>query len=86
MDWDIFDAEMTYSPEEGYAGKVSFALHGQRSGYEITLLSKKGLEWSYSLNFARESGSEEEIEATEQRLEEDDELFDALIEAAKSKL
>ncbi|MDF2717106.1 MAG: hypothetical protein K0R28_4031 [Paenibacillus sp.] len=86
MNWEIYDAEMVHSKEEGYLGKVRFTLEGQRSRYEITLQSKKGKEWSYSLNFTEESGIEAEIEAAEVRLEEDDELFDALVEAAKSKL
>ncbi|TMV48142.1 hypothetical protein FE783_19520 [Paenibacillus mesophilus] len=86
MKWEIIDAEMVYSKEEGYLGKVRFSLEGQRSRYEITLQSKKGNEWSYSLNFTEESGIEAEIEAAEERLEEDDELFDALVEAAKAKL
>jgi len=86
MDWEIIAAEMTHSQEEGYLGKVCFTLKGHRSHYEITLQSGKGKEWSYSLSFAQESGSEQEIEAAESRLEEDDELFDALIDAVKAKL
>ncbi|PYI52713.1 hypothetical protein DLM86_20655 [Paenibacillus flagellatus] len=77
---------MTHTKDDGYVGKVRFTLEGHKSAYEITLHSKKGNEWSYSLNFAAESGIEKEIEAAEERIEEDDELFDALVEAAKSKL
>ena len=86
MKWDITDADMTHTEEHGYVGKVLFALEGHRSGYEVTLHSKKGKEWSYSLNFARESGIEKEIEAAEVLLEEDDDFFDAVVEAARSKL
>lgn len=86
MDWSIIAAEMTHGKEDGYLGKVRFALEGQKSRYEMTLQSKNGKEWSYSLSFAEESGSEPEIEAAERRLEEDDELFDALVDAAKAKL
>lgn len=86
MSWTLFEAEMAYSKEDGYIGKVRFTLEGHRSRYELTLASKKGEEWSYSLNFTEESGIEAEIEAAERRLEEDDELFDALVEAAQSKL
>ncbi|MEF3302364.1 hypothetical protein [Paenibacillus sp. GYB003] len=82
MDWTITGAEMTHSKEDGYSGKVRFTLEGHRSAYEVTLLSKKGTDWDYSLSFAKESGSEQEIETAERRLEEDDELFDALVEAA----
>lgn len=82
MSWNILDAEMTHSKKDGYLGKVRFTLEGHRSSYEVALQSDNGEEWNYSLIFAKESGSEEEIEVAERRLEEDDELFDALIEAA----
>lgn len=86
MKLEITAAEMSYSKEDGYLGKVLFTLEGHRSAYEITLQSNKGREWSYSLIFAKESGIEAEIEAAEALIEEDDDLFDALVEAAKSSL
>ncbi|SFL80119.1 hypothetical protein SAMN03159341_1107 [Paenibacillus sp. 1_12] len=81
----ILDASMVYSKEDGHVGKVSFAVENHKQPYEIMLYSKKGKEWSYSLNFLNESGGEEDIEAVEELLE-DDEIYEELVEAAKSKL
>ena len=86
MKWEILGAEMTYSKEDGYMGKVRFTLEGHRSRYEVMLQSDKGNNWSYSLSFTEDSGIEEEIESAEQLLEEDDDLFDALVDAAMEKL
>jgi hypothetical protein len=82
----VLDATMEHSKEDGYVGKVEFEVENHKKPYEITLQSKKGKEWSYSLNFLNESGSEEEIDAVEELLEENDEQFDLLVNAARSKL
>jgi len=80
------EASMTHSKEDGYVGKVEFRVEDHKQPYEITLYSKNGKDWMYSLNFLNESGSEEEIDALEERIEEDDELYEYLIQTAKSKL
>ncbi|RXZ78310.1 hypothetical protein EBB07_27730 [Paenibacillaceae bacterium] len=77
---------MTHSKEDGYVGQVQFNVEGHRDAYEITLQSKKGKDWSYGLHFLDRSGSEEEIFEVEEQLEEDDELFDLLVDAAKQAL
>ncbi|MFD2614130.1 hypothetical protein [Paenibacillus gansuensis] len=83
----IVEAHMTYNKEEGYVGQVIFELENHTHPYEITLQkSKKAKEWAYGLRFAGESGSEEELFAAEDLIEEDDELYDLLVETAKSKL
>nr|WP_240421752.1 hypothetical protein [Paenibacillus periandrae] len=82
---EILEASMVYSKEDGHVGKVAFAVENHKQPYEIMLFSKKGKEWSYSLNFLNEPGGEEDIEAVEDLLEDDD-IYDQLIEAAKSKL
>jgi hypothetical protein len=83
---NVLQAGMTHSKEDGYVGKVEFSCEGHKQPYEITFYSKSGKDWMYSLNFLNESGSEEEIDAVEEMLEEDDELYERLVEAAKSKL
>ncbi|MEK3882286.1 hypothetical protein [Paenibacillus sp. PL2-23] len=83
---DIMDASMTYSKEDGYVGKVQFGVEGHDNQYEITLHSKKGKEWGYGLFFLHESGKEEQLLALEDELEDNDDLFDSLVEAAKAKL
>lgn len=87
MQITILNAEMTYSKEEGYVGKVQFEAEGHSNQYEIALQSKRGTrDWGYGLFFLHESGKEEQLLALEEQLEEDDELFDQLVEAAKAKL
>lgn len=86
MHYTLLSAAMTYSKEDGYVGAVAFAVEGHRQPYELTLQSKRRQDWSYSLHFQNESGSEEEIELVEEWLEEDDEAFDQMIDAAEKAL
>jgi hypothetical protein len=86
MKLTILNAAMTRNKEDGNVGHVSFQVENHKKDYEITLQSKHGKDWSYALNFLNESGSEEEILAVEEELDENDELFEQLLQAAKSKL
>ncbi|MBW7454230.1 hypothetical protein ACFOLF_08775 [Paenibacillus sepulcri] len=86
MNIKIISASMTHDAEEGYKGNVIFEVEGHKYPYEVTLLTKKGKMWDYSLSFSSESGSEEEIFAVEQAIEEDDEIFDRIVEAAEDSL
>jgi len=82
----VLHAEMTHSKEDGYVGKVQFGVKGHANQYEIALQSKRGNDWGYGLFFLNESGNEEQLLVLEEQLEEDDELFDFLIETAKGSL
>ncbi len=82
----IIEASMTYTKEDGYVGKVQFSVEGHVNQYEMTLHSRKATEWGYGLFFLNESGNEEQLLELEEELEENDELFDQLVEAAKDKL
>ncbi|MEC0371393.1 hypothetical protein [Paenibacillus chibensis] len=82
MEFQIIKADMKQDEDKHYLGHVTFTLEGHKSQYEITLFSKRGKEWDYSLNFAGESGVEEEFLKADELLEEDDDLFDALVDAA----
>ncbi|MEW9698696.1 hypothetical protein [Paenibacillus sp. SI8] len=82
---EVIKAAMEYSKEDGYLGHVEFTVEGHPLPYEITLQSKTRKDWSYALNFSKESGKEEDIEAVEELLEED-EYFDQLVEAAEKTL
>lgn len=86
MEFTILSAEMSHSEEEGYTGKVAFAVAGHKEPYEMTLHSKKGKDWSYGLLFLKQPGDEEEIVAVEDWLEEDDEAYEQLVEAALNTL
>jgi hypothetical protein len=82
----IQKAEMTHSKENGYVGNVEFLVESHKEPYEITIYSKNQKEWSYGLHFLNVSGSEEEIFALEELLDENDEYFNQLVDAAKAAL
>ncbi|MUT67054.1 hypothetical protein [Paenibacillus sp. NEAU-GSW1] len=82
----VLNAKMTYTKESGYVGQVQFEVTGFPNQYEITLHSRKATEWGYGLFFLNESGDEEQLLQVEDMLEEDDELFDYLVNAAQEKL
>lgn len=86
MNISIKAAAMTHTTKDGYLGHVTFQVEGHKDAYEITLQSDKGEDWNYALNFAEESGSEEDITAVEQVIEQDDEVFDTLLDAAYDSL
>ncbi len=85
MNLSILKAKMLYEKDSGYTGQVEFAVEGHKSPYELTMHSSKGNEWSYGLHFLGEPGKEEEIFAVEEFIEDNDESFDQLIEAARSQ-
>jgi hypothetical protein len=86
MKINIQKADMTHSKENGYVGHVEFNVEAHKEPYEITLYSKNGKEWSYGLHFLNASGIEEEIFAVEELIDENDEYFDQLVDAAKAVL
>ncbi len=86
MQLTIKQASMTYTKEEGYIGQVAFEVAGHKESYAIVLQSKRGREWGYALSFLEASGPDEQIDALDQFLDEDDEAFDQLIDAAKAEL
>ncbi|MHA7963187.1 hypothetical protein ACX93W_03505 [Paenibacillus sp. CAU 1782] len=83
---NIIEASMTYTKDSGYVGKVHFSVEGHLNQYEMTLHSRKATEWGYGLFFLNESGNEEQLLELEDELEENDELFDQLVQAAQDKL
>ncbi len=87
MNVQVLGATMSHTEEKGYLGHVKFAVEGHKQPYEITLQSDNGkYDWNYALNFSDEPGSEEEILLVDERLEEDDELFDLFVDTAKEAL
>ncbi|MCD1257572.1 hypothetical protein B5M42_001810 [Paenibacillus athensensis] len=83
---EIQRASMSFTKGDGYVGQVEFRVEGHEMPYEMTLHSTNRKEWSYGLHFLQQSGREEDILAVEDMLEEDDELFDRLVEAAENTL
>ncbi|MCD9021076.1 hypothetical protein [Cohnella silvisoli] len=86
MNVNILSAKMTESEEEGFVGNVHFEVEGHKQPYEVTLQSNNGRNnWSYALNFLSQPGSEEEIQAVDERMEEDDSFFEMFVIAANKK-
>ena len=87
MKVQVLSASMSCTEEKGYLGHVRFSVEGHKKPYELTLQSDKGdNNWNYALNFSNEPGSEEEISLVDERLEEDGDLFDMLVDTAKESL
>ncbi|MEI7027057.1 hypothetical protein [Paenibacillus sp. y28] len=82
----IVTAAMAHNPGEGYRGSVIFEVEGHKHSYEIMLFSKNGNMWDYTLNFGKDPGIDEEIDVVETALEEDDELFDWLVDTAMESM
>ncbi|WP_248930902.1 hypothetical protein [Paenibacillus hamazuiensis] len=82
----IINVKASHSKDKGYLGHVEVGMDGHKSTYEVTLQSDDSRNWNYSLNFAKESGSEEEIEQLEDLIEEDDDVFNALVDAVLDKV
>ncbi|MEF2967193.1 hypothetical protein V3851_15250 [Paenibacillus sp. M1] len=79
---NILEASMRKDEEGALLGRTVFEVEGHKAAYEITFYSKKGQEWDYSLNYASESGIEAEFLSVDERVEQDDDFFDALLDAA----
>ncbi|CAM3723355.1 hypothetical protein [Marinicrinis lubricantis] len=86
MKINIHKADMQIITGEGYVGKVEFDVTGHKEAYELVLQSKKGNEWGYSLHFLHEPGPEEEMDAVDEYLDENDEAFFEMVNAAKRAL
>lgn len=82
MELTVKHAQMNKDEEGAFLGKTVFEVDGHKEPYEITFYSKKGKEWDYSLHFHDEPGDEDEMNKVDAYLEEDDDAFDALLDAA----
>lgn len=78
----IVEAQMKKQEDGSYIGKTVFQVSSHKAGYEIAFYSKDGGDWDYSLHYASEPGIEEQFMAVDTRIEEDDEWFDSLLDAA----
>lgn len=82
----ILNAKMSHSEDTGYVGIVQFEIERHKQPYEVTIQSNNGRNnWSYALNFSDQPGSEEEIQAVDEQLEEDDAFFEQFVIAAKAQ-
>jgi hypothetical protein len=85
MNVRILGAKMRHEEDGGFIGHVQFEIENHKKPYEITLQSNNGKhDWSYALNFLNEPGSEEEIQAVDEQLEESDAFFEQFVTAVKS--
>ena len=87
MNVQILHATMTFTKEDGHVGAVHFQVEGHPKPYEMALhKSRKAKEWGYGLFFLAGSGDEDLLLEVEDELEENDELYDQLVEAAVAAL
>jgi len=86
MSLHIEQATLAQLANDEYTGNVVFRLEGYQYPYEISFFSKNGRDWDYSLHFTAQSGDEDEFMKLDQRIEEDDDLFDQLLDAALQSL
>ncbi len=82
MNIKILNARMERREDKSYMGKVEAEVEGHKEPYELTIYSKSGDAWEYSLHFLQQPGPEEEILAFEEHIENDDEAFDVMVDAA----
>ncbi|AJS58798.1 hypothetical protein [Paenibacillus sp. IHBB 10380] len=82
MNVHIESADMKKNEDGHFIGHTLFSIEGYKDSYELTFFSKRGKEWDYSINFAKESGKEEDLLTIDKLIEEDDDLFDQLLDAA----
>ncbi|KTD86574.1 hypothetical protein [Paenibacillus etheri] len=85
MNLEIVSAEMSRKEDKSYVGRTIFTLENHKAPYEITFFSTRGTEWDYSLSFAGEPGSEEQFLETDALLENNDEVYNQLLDAALDK-
>ncbi|GGH49536.1 hypothetical protein GCM10008014_14050 [Paenibacillus silvae] len=82
MSIEIIRAAMRREDEKSFVGNTVFKTEGDKSVYEITFMSKNGKDWDYSLHFTEQSGDEDELLKMDELLENDDDLFNQLLDAA----
>lgn len=82
MNLEIIKAELKRAEDQSFVGRTVFTVDKHRSPYEITFFSTRGTEWDYSLSFAGEPGSEEQFLEVDALLENDDDLYNQLLDAA----
>jgi len=82
MNVHIEHVDMKKDEDDHYIGHASFRLEDTKDLFEVTFHSKRGTNWDYSINFAKEPGNEEELFRIDTLLIEDETLFDHLLDAA----
>jgi hypothetical protein len=82
MNLNVIEARMIQGKDQSYSGYVRFRTEGGHTVYELSLGSEKGDEWLYNLHFTEESGDDEEIDEVSRLIDEDDEIFDELLQSA----
>lgn len=84
MKIDVINACMERNEDKRFIGQVQFKVEGHKEPYELTLESKNMKDWGYSLHYLHEPGLDGEIDAVDHYLEENEEAFDLLVQAAES--
>lgn len=83
MNIHIEQASMERNEDKRFIGRVNLRVENHKQPYEVILDSKNMKDWGYALYFLRESGPEEEIDALDAYLDEHEEVFERMVQAAK---
>jgi hypothetical protein len=82
MKLHVIEARMEQDKDRSYSGFVRFRTDSGETVYELSLGSKDGGEWLYNLHFTEASGNDEQMDAVSELIDEDDEIFDELLQSA----
>ncbi|GIQ71386.1 hypothetical protein DUZ99_15845 [Xylanibacillus composti] len=83
MQIHIEQASMERTEDKRFVGKVYVRVEGHKQPYEIIVDSKNMKDWGYALYFQRDSGPEEEIDALDAYIDEHEDVFERIVQAAK---
>lgn len=82
MKLNIIEASMKKEADGSFLGKTIFQANEDTTKYEITFFSKRGKDWDYSLHYSDEPGNEELLLDVDTHIEQSDEAYDLLLDAA----
>ena len=86
MKLNVITASMKKEVDGSFLGKTIFQANEDSTKYEITFFSKRGKDWDYSLHFADDPGKEELLLAVDAHIEQSDDDFDELLDAALNNM
>jgi hypothetical protein len=78
----VVEAAMIRNPKGEYSGFTKFQANQAPTIYELSLASDDGNDWMYNLHFTENSGTDELMDQVSNWIDENDEAFDELLQAA----
>jgi hypothetical protein len=78
----VVETAMIRKPNGEYSGYTRFQANQAATIYELSLASDDGKDWMYNLHFTANSGTDELMDEVSNWIDENDEAFDELLQAA----